>query len=196
MVNYEVVAEKLERARKMFLYSLFPNCLEAQSHYFLYLIFQNFTSEVERHLCVSFQSVYQDLKMRETDCVSFFKWREILSLLLNSDISQMDRFTVQIREVELLRRGPAVAFLCYMHFQVVIQEDPDSDVELSTFNQERVSQILLNYKLRAFVLERSLSPSVFLFSLRIFSQTVQDSFLLYILNFLLEKRKWIKQFYS
>jgi len=71
----------------------------------------------------------------------------MLCLLLNSNVRQMDGLLVQIRQVELLRRRPAVAFLCHVDLQFVIQEDPNADVELSALYQKWVLQVLLYYEL-------------------------------------------------
>ena len=114
----------------------------------------------------------------------------MLCLLLNSNVRQMDGLLVQIRQVELLRRRPAVAFLCHVDLQVVIQEDPNADVELSALYQKWVLQVLLYYELWAFVREGA--PFLFL-TLWVFSQGVLYAFLLNILYFLFEKVKWIKK---
>ncbi len=67
-----------------------------------------------------------------------------ISMDLEAVVRQVDKVVIVLEGI-LVGAGAYVALCVHVDLEVVCYEDPYSDVELATFIQKRLLQVLLNY---------------------------------------------------
>ena len=90
--------------------------------------------------------VQQLLESPVAQLVAVFELPVGIQLFLDSVVGQVDSCIVHVLEVNavLASRGPDVAFAEVVEVVVLVEEHPDSDVELPLANQQRPFNVFLN----------------------------------------------------
>ena len=93
--------------------------------------------------------IHELLKLVETHDVGLLFFAEVLGKLLHSMVGQVHEAVVRVVRVQhkLVGAQPQVALLAEVDVTLVVEEDPDADVELALAEQQRPLDVLLDDEL-------------------------------------------------
>jgi len=87
------------------------------------------------------------LKHVVADCISILVLAILISMLLETIVSQVD-IVVPVWELVGVRRSPQITLIVHVDLLLLVNDDPDSDVKLSSFEEKRPLDVLLDYPTR------------------------------------------------
>ena len=90
--------------------------------------------------------VYDFLELVEVQLIAIFKSSIALSLLLDSVVGQMDELIFAIVQLVFLATRSQIPFFAEVYFKILINEDPNANIEFPLIYQIWSFDILLYYE--------------------------------------------------